>query len=298
MKKTVSKYTLLHTLGCFFSLMLKSFNAWHVTLLYAAVLTLFSSAFALARYCGSVDCVVAVNLALAVPMLVIVFFYLYDFYHVAFKNDVFKLNTIANFSKNKIKSVGVLFCYFLCFAISAYISWKIFTKPANPDWRLEFVYFTVFFIFCMAPLLAMRFSAAVAFYFSDYKFPSLKYLYKKTEGRSYIGIIGFLTTMLILSMLNLYLQGAAVRIFTLLPLSLTANVLGSFINIVIILITFNLFFCFFEAQRQTMVEDDILNSKTAEQACTEEKELLVTENTQKKVNKKSDIQKKKKNKKK
>ena len=296
MEKNVNKYTLLNTIGRFFSLILKSFDAWGVTLFYGAVITALSSAFALVRFCkaGDFNCYVTINLFLSILVFITVLFYLYDFYQTVFKNSVFKINNILKLDKNKIKSLVLLICYILCFIVSAFVSWKIFTKPANPDWRVEFIYFTIFFIFCVAPLLAMRFSALIAFYFYEYKIPSFKYLYNKTEGRSYIGIIGFLMVLLILTVFNMYIQGITMHFIKLLPLSTAIKIIGSFVNISVVLFSFSMFFCFFEAQRQLMDENDREPSKD-EASCSEvEKTPLSTSKSQKKTAKKINKGRKKK----
>lgn len=266
-----TKYTLLRTIGHFFTLIYKSFSAWQVMLFYGAVITALTNAFYLVYLCAenSLRCFVATN-ALVILLLVFVgLCYLYDFYQCAFKNTVFKIENVIKFDKAKIKSLCFLVGYIMCFVVSAAISWFIFVKPANPDWRIEFMYFTVFFAFCMVPVLAMRFSAAPAFYFNNQKMPSPKYLFIQTSGRSYIGIVGFLMVMLILSVMNLYFYGYGKRIFSVLPDSVTFSVLNTFFNTLVMLFTVSVLFCFFEAQREVMTLDDksdVFNEETAQEA--------------------------------
>lgn len=293
MKKNVRRYTLLSTMGCFFSLICKSFTSWRVTLSYGVLIAAFSWAFGLVHLCNpdNRNCFVAVNLSLILLIFITMLLYLYDFYQVMFKNSVFKPVSIVKLDKNKLKSVGVLLGYILCFAVSAFISWKIFTKPANPNWKIEGIYFTIFFIFCMIPVFAMRFSAVVAFYFNECKLPSFGYLYKKTSGRSYIGIVGFLAVLLILSVLNLYLQGATVYLLKRFPLSFTVSILGSLLNALIILITFGLFLCFFEAQRQKMIEEDVSEESVLHDAEIKKDSLPSPKSSKKTKGKKQSAQK-------
>jgi hypothetical protein len=263
-----SKYTLLRTIGRFFSLTYKSLDTWRVLLFYGAVITALTSGFYLVYMCDkrSLQCFISMNAVVILLLIFAGFCYLYDFYQCAFKNTVFKIADVVKFDKPKIKSLCFLAGYFFSFIISGAASWLIIAKPANPDWRIEFIYFTIFFAFCMVPILAMRFSAAPAFYFDNQKMPSLKYLFLQTSGRSYIGIIGFLLVMLLLSLLNLYLYGYGKRIFSALPTSVTFSVLNTFFNTLVMLFTVSVLFCFFEAQRQVMIADDKSDVLTPESA--------------------------------
>lgn len=298
MEKKENKYTLLSTLGSFFSMIGKSLRAWSVTLFYGAIITASSSVFERIHFCRMNDlkCYITTISLFVLFVFILIMFYLYDLYQTAFKNSVFKIKNFIRFDKNKIKSIGVLLGYFLCFVISALISWKIFTKPANPNWKIEFIYFTIFFIFCMLPVLAMRFSSVVAFYFNDYKLPSFKYLYKRTEGRSYIGIIGFLMVLLFLSVFNAYGHSVLTGLFADFPLPVTADVLRTFCYVLLILFTFSVFLCFFEAQRLMLAESEYEPADTLIADDKEKKVLLTDKTKQKKDGKKTGIKTKEKSK--
>lgn len=254
MEKFSRQYTLLRTFGRFFALMYKSLDAWRVTLLYSAIITIFSSGFLITGFCNkdSVQCYIYVSISVFLFLAFIGFCYLIDFYQCAFKNNVFKAGEVFIFNKTKIKSLAVLIGYTLCFILSGVISWFIIAKPANPDWRIESIFFCMFFIFCLVPVFAMRFFAIPAFYLYERKIPALKSLYNITSGRSYIGIVGFLLVGLILSVLDLYLFGYGKRFFMILPSSVTLSVLNRFYNTMVILFTISFLFCFAEAQRQLM----------------------------------------------
>lgn len=271
MDTIINKYTFFRVVSRFFDLIYKSFHSWRVTIFYSIIITLLSGALYIALnfvyLCGNsaMICYISVNIGLIVLLSVLIMCFLYDFYQASFKNSVFKAVDIIKFNKTKIKSLMFLIGYILCYALSAGICWYIFKKPANPDWKIEFIYFCVFFLFCMLPMAAMRFSAAVAFFFHEQKIPSLKYLFTRTERRSYIGIVGFLMVLLILSVLNLYTYALSERLFVKLALPMTAVALKMFCNILVILFTFIVILCFFEAQRQLMVETEpfpIVENKT------------------------------------
>lgn len=293
MEKNTRKYTLLRTVGRFFSLIAKSFKAMSLTMFYSAVIIGISLAFYTTRYCGigNIGCGIAISTAVSLIIAISVLGYLYDIYCTMFKNSVFKITDILKFDAAKIKSVGFLIAYIMCYVISGYISWKILQKPANPDWRIEFIYFTVFFVFCLVPIMAMRFSVVVAFYLNEQKTPSLKKLYDATEGRSYISIVGFLFVLLLLSVFNLYLSGAIDRVIS--SVSVVAGVLKIYLIILVLLSELSFILCFFEAQRQLITESMPPETDKEE---TEEKSVPVVERKTKKTSVKKKAKTKKKQK--
>lgn len=254
MENSTTKYTLLRTIGRFFYLIFATFKSWVLTLFYGAVIIGISLAFYTARYCGAdnLNCNIAVTVGVFLLIALCSVCYLYDLYRITFKNSVFKISDVMKFDMAKIKSVGFIISYIMSYVVSGYVSWKILQKPADPNWRAEFVYFVVFFVFCLVPIAAMRFSAAVAYYLHDLKVPSLKRLYKATDGRSYISIVGFLFVMLLLSVLNLYLNNTVNRLLT--SASVTVAVMKIYLIILIFLFEFSFILCFFEAQRQLIEE--------------------------------------------
>lgn len=269
MGKSANKYTLLRTLSRFIGLIYKSLDAWKIMLIYGAVITFLYYIMSTTQFiCNqtNVACFLRFQIIIAIILLFVCFCYLYDFYQNVFKNTVFKYFSIVKFDKNKIKSIGFLLFYVLCFVLSASIAKYIVFKPANPNWKIEFIYFVVLFIFCMLPILAMRFSAIVAFYFNDLKLPSLNYLYEKTSGHSFIGIVGFLLTMLIMAVFNMQAYGYVTHFTTKYPTSVTVEVLATFFDILVKLFTLNVMFCFFEAQRQLMSESDLSDSVAKQEA--------------------------------
>ncbi|MBR1601187.1 MAG: hypothetical protein IJ677_06360 [Alphaproteobacteria bacterium] len=254
-----NKYTLLLTFGRFISLIYKSLDAWKIMIVYGAIITLLyyilSSGQLLCNK-NNLQCYLRFQLFTVAFMAFVCMCYIVDFYQNIFKNGVFKYSSIVMFDKIKIKSVLFLTAYVLSFVVSAFVAKYIVFKPANPDWRIEFIYFVLLFIFCMLPILAMRFSVIVAFYFNEQKLPPIRYLYQKTSGRSYIGIIGFLLTILIMAVFNMQTYGYVMHFTEKYPSSVSVEVLSTFFDILVKLLTFNVIFCFFEAQRQLMLDDE------------------------------------------
>ena len=296
MVKSANKYTLLRTFGRFFSLVYKSLDAWRVALVYGSIITFIYYVMAAGQFvCKKTDvsCYLHFQTFIMIILSLVCLCYVFDFYQNTFKNSVFKYSSIVEFSKNKLKSIGFFIFYILCFAVSAFVARYIILKPANPDWRIEFIYFVVLFIFCMLPVLLMRFSAIVAFYFNEQKLPSIKYLYAKTTGHSFIGIVGFLLTILIMAVFNMQAYAYEAHFTMKYPSSVTVEVLSTFFEIIVKLFTLNVIMCFFEAQRQLMIESDLaagsvdrqVVEQTAEPVEKEAEKPLKTEKKAKKQTK-------------
>lgn len=276
MEKITRKYTLLRTVGRFFSLIFKSLKTWYLTLFYAVIITAASLAFyAVGHSLTNVNYIKSISVSGILLIFFIISCYLYDYYRASFLNGVFKFSDVYKFNKAKMKSVGFFIGYVMCYVISGYFSWKILQKPANPDWwHVEFIYFIVFFLFCLVPIVAMRFSAAVAYYFNEQKFPSLKRLYEVTYGRTYISIVGFLFVMFILAVANLRLTYSISNIILYIGNAdyvnryLTTDSAGISViitccvlllwlfTVLILLFEFGFILCFFEAQRQLIEESE------------------------------------------
>ena len=302
MVKSANKYTLLRTFGRFVSLIYKSLDAWRATLIYGSVITFIYYVMAAGQFVckkTNVSCYLHFQTVVTIILSLVCLCYLFDFYQNVFKNSVFKYSSIIEFSKEKFKAIGFFIFYISCFAVSAFVARYIILKPANPDWRIEFIYFVVLFVFCMLPVLLMRFSAIVAFYFNEQKIPSIKYIYEKTAGHSFIGIVGFLLTILIMAVFNMQAYAYEAHFTMKYPSSVTVEVLSTFFEIIVKLFTLNVIMCFFEAQRQLMIESD-LSSVSADKQVVEQTAEPVEEEAEKpvKTEKKSKKQTKTKTKKK
>lgn len=256
-----SNYSLLRVSGSFFKLIGKSINAWRTMLLYGAVSTLIYYVLQICQMScgnGNEQCYMYVQYIATVCLAILFLGYTYDNYKNAFKNGVFKYADLIKFDANKIKSCLFSAFYVLLYIVPVFVAKIIIFKQANPDWRIEFIYFTILFIFCLLPIAAMRFSMVVAFYYNEQKIPSFKYLYEKTKGKSYVGIIGFLLITLIMAVLNLHIYGYEIRMINEYPSSVFVQVLSTFLDIIAKLFTLNVIFCFFEAQRQAGQTEELL----------------------------------------
>lgn len=251
-----AKYTLLRTFGRLFRLIFNSLDSLHITLIYGVLLAVIYYLFVvLYNACsGSAICYNTITaLAILFPTIITAF-YIDDLYQSTFKNSVFKLREIIKFNTNRLKKVSFTIAYFLSFVISGYLAIKILKKPANPVWQIEFIFFCILFAISMLPIAAMRFSAIVAYYLHDQRVPSIKYMYDKTIGRSYIGVVGFLLLILFLSVLNMQIFTYEAYLMHRFPHFITSLAVVYFIMITL-LFSLSIIICFFEAQRQ-LLEDN------------------------------------------
>lgn len=253
-----SKYTLIRTVTRFFILVYKSFDSWPLMLSYAALCTIINYILKLGEsLCSetSVQCLLGVNISMLLLLAFVFISYCFDFYQVTFNNSVFKAKSLISFSKEKMKSCVFVLCYLLDFIVSISIAYFILKKTANHDWRIEFIYFILFCIFCIIPIMLMRFSTIVSCYLNNQIIPKIKSLYNETSGRSYIGIVGFLFVVLILSLLNLQAYGFEYGIMK--KYSAVGIVaLVNFFDFIVKLFCINVLICFSEAQRQLICFND------------------------------------------
>lgn len=280
MKKT-AKLTLVQTFGLFLRLVYKSVDFWRGMLLYSAVLTAFYHISLCGQYIcrqNSFSCLITIQFIILITLFLGALCYIVDFYQSTFKNSVFKCGSIISFDKNKLKSIVFLIAYTMVFAISGYFAKIIIVKPANHVWQIEFIYFVMFFIFCLLPVMAMRFSAAVAFYLHEQKAPSFKFLYDKTAGHSFISIVGFLAIILLLTVFNIQVYGYENAFLLKFPHSISVVILTTFVDAFIKLLSLNVIVCFFEAQRelmenQTLTATDENNTLPAKKSTEEGKKV-------------------------
>lgn len=283
MNKT-TKFTLFQIIRRFLYLVCKSADFWRGMLLYSAVMTAFYHISLYGQYIcpqNGFSCFMTLQIVIFAILVLIALCYIFDFYQSVFKNSVFKCKTIISFGAKKLKSVAFLTAYILTYIISVYIAKTIILKPANPVWQIEFIYFVIVFAVCLLPVFAMRFSAMVAFYLYEQKIPSFKFLFNKTAGHSFIGIVGFLGIVLILAIFNMQIYGYENAFLTKFPNSMVVMILLTFFDAFVKLFSLNVLVCFFEAQRELM------EYHAEETLPKENKTISLTEKTpKKKANKK------------
>lgn len=101
-----------------------------------------------------------------------------------------------------LKIAGGFLASFLTLAIATGAFYLLIVRVPNPDWRIEWAYFTFVSMGFFVPLIALRFSVYFAFVAADEKCPSPIDVWLKTRGNGFAllgGIIFLLLFGLILS---------------------------------------------------------------------------------------------------
>lgn len=222
--KTADKYGIIRVVSRWLDLLPKLIGMWRIFIGYAAVLTVCAIVLnrwsyachgeATGFWCNWYGSGAEADLITIILWIISAFcFYCLfaaDFYKNLISPSNFKLSDIFVISKQKLRSLGIFFGFLtviiICCGILIYIinpthipSWH----GANPDWRIEFLYFTVAFICTAFPLLILRCSGIIACFFNEGSFP-LKKIYDLTFGRAYVGIFCFF--LLVLFCLNMHVS--------------------------------------------------------------------------------------------
>lgn len=129
-----------------------------------------------------------------------------DFYNTAFNKKTFSWKNSILLNSERLKKIGLLFGTLFVLVAPIALAFAIFLKKANPDWRIEFIYFVIMFICCWIPFIVIRLSAGISYFLSDGKFPSLKVLWQKTEDRNFSIIFSYVLIFVILNFLSLQIS--------------------------------------------------------------------------------------------
>ena len=137
--------------------------------------------------------------------LFILFSFYFDLYKSIFSDNKFILKDIFNFSKEKLRFAG--FVYLFCFLIIAFIAiaLKISTKEPNPDWRIEFLYFIVFFVFAFLPIVFIRMSSSID-YMADFNKIPFKKIWNMTSKRTFSLVVTFCLIFLFINFIHIRLS--------------------------------------------------------------------------------------------
>lgn len=133
----------------------------------------------------------------------LLFSFMYDFYNTSFKGDAFKASNILKLSKDKLKMfgrlIGLIFALIVLIGGAAYI---IMREP-DPNWEVEFIYFTVAFTALALLVLGLRLSAALCGIVEGDIYGKIKKIYHQTENRSFSIVLVFLCLILCENLLYL-----------------------------------------------------------------------------------------------
>jgi len=202
--KQLQQYSIIGVLLKTIKLGSKIFEAWKPLVIYAVPITLLSLlADTFINYCGMAQaseiCTYLANpvaFFTLVALYVLIYLHLFlacavDFYDEAFNNQPFKIQDLLYRSKSKWLS-EIYICGCLIFlAVLFGISIKFLLQSANPDWKIELIYFCIIFTCVMFCLLLIRVAAAISIYLNKGQ-SSISVVLQRTAGKAYVAVILFL----------------------------------------------------------------------------------------------------------
>ena len=113
----------------------------------------------------------------------------------------FDFLSFLKLNKEKLIKIVVILGSCLTFIAGPVICFTIVQKKANPDWRIEFMWFILAFASCWLPFLVLRCSAAISYLLDNGKMPSLKYVWQQTKDKNFSIIVPFCLLLLISNLL-------------------------------------------------------------------------------------------------
>lgn len=213
----LQKYSMLGILIRLFKLGRNIFDCWRPTVAYAVLLTLVALIVrGIGTECIDADggwCGIILQNWLFIPLFVVCMaFYTHlflafavDFYDEAFMDCKFTFKQLWRRSREKWWQELFLLGYLVGFLFSFALALKLLLQPANPNWRIEMVYFSIIFGLFVFMLFLMRIAAAVSRYLST-GHSDWRQIYTQTSGRAYAGIIFFLLILALILLCSLRLN--------------------------------------------------------------------------------------------
>ena len=143
------------------------FKQWRVFAAYAVLFTISGAAFGQwahscikkSYWCFDLSEIPYGNGLIIIYLLinlVLTSAFIYDFYNAAFKNKIFVFSEVWKINKEKIKSLFFVISVLVGFALPSFIAVKILLQPGNPNWQIEFLYFTIAFSMILFPMMFVR----------------------------------------------------------------------------------------------------------------------------------------------
>lgn len=263
----LSQYSFLRVLGKWFDLLAETVKQWPIFLVYALYITLISAVFGrwtyacqqgmAADWCyvpsGNAYISVTWITAFYLLMFYLIGSFIFDIHDCMFKNSVFKWHNVWKTGKQKAKNILVICAIIISFIVSISMAVYIIRRPANPDFRIEFIFFLIAFMFLLVPMFMIRCSACFAYYMNTGSFSAAK-VYDETSGKSYISVALFLLlmiTVLALNMRSISSLGGLMRSYNNFGTALFTDFIGN----LLVLISIAVFLMLFQAQYVQMEKD-------------------------------------------
>ena len=303
--KKKEKYGAIKVINCWFDLVPEIFKQWRIFMCYATVFTVLSAVLNRWTYAchGKLtgywchwyvdNSIVLIGAAVVFYLIALLLLASFgsEFFKQLQKNSVFKAKDIIMITSQKLKSMAVIMAFFGVIICAVALFAYILNRPANPDWRAEFIWFVILFSSFVTVLLIMRCFSGMAYYFNEKNIPFCK-IYKLTEGHAYVGIFSFLVLVMICSSFNLSTMRYFGRLMENHNYLITA-VLTDFLDCVAKLFYFSLFLILSQAEYLSLKEEQ-KDEKASEETLTDTSKNaeLATKNIRKKSEKKKKIQRK------
>lgn len=211
------KYSMVGVMARLFKLGGRVFDCWRPLAIYAALLTLLAltvkniSLACMNTYDGW--CGIFLQSKVFIPLFifyVLLYVHLFlafavDFYDEAFNANSFTIKNLWRRSKEKWQKEMFLWGYLLGYLLPFSLAAKLLLQKANPDWRIEMVYFTLIFAALMFIVLMIRIAASVSRYLSCKK-AEFTLIYEQTKGRGYVAVMTFLVLLALLLLSSMRLN--------------------------------------------------------------------------------------------
>lgn len=265
----LQKYSMIGVMARLFNLARCVFDYWRPQVAYALLLTILMLITKQVGWacmdsneglCGIITRSWVFWLLLGVYVLIYIHLFLamaVDFYDAAFNKIPFTISLLWRRSKEKWQKELFLFAYVLSFLVPFVLALKFLLQPANPNWRIEFIYFTFIFAAFIFILLLIRMTAALSRYLAT-KRADFALIYRQTGGQSYVAIMTFLIllALILLSCLRLGIWFDALSV-----ISPWLKGVALFLKNVFILLFTALMLVFFRAQDELLANEKIEQDK-------------------------------------
>ncbi len=245
----------------------------HIYLVYALLMTISTVLFGRLSFSCDLEpnswwCYSTKNsyviLSLYVANLLILLYFLLSFCYDIFvcTNQGIKMqlkNIIPD--KKRIRAIGAMVAVFMLLVIPMIVVMGIFIKPANPNWKIEFIYFLICFVCCWIPFITMRLSMGLSYFLSNNKLPDFKCIWQETNKKSFAIVIVYALVFLIFNIIGIKF-GLFIKSLIFSYNNFGVAVLAELISNLYLLGVFAFILMIFRAQ-QTIVDDKNLCSSEA-----------------------------------
>lgn len=177
-----------------------------------------------------------------------------DFYGSAFNGQNFKPKNMLLFNRRRLQIIGFFIGVVFLLLGSVAAVFAIMLKKANPDWRIEFIYFVMAFICCWVPFILLRFSAAIS-YAASGEFPSFKQIWQKTSDRFVHIIFSYIVIFVIINFVSLY-ANVLLKILMLSSFNFVTSVAADFIYNSLTLIYISVFMMLFRSMHEILESEN------------------------------------------